>query len=296
VEKVLAIAAVDAVARRRYKVVLDSVNGAGGPAGKQLLAALGCEVVAVNDAPTGLFAHTPEPIEANLRELCDMVTGNRADIGLAQDPDADRLAIVDENGRYIGEEFTLALAARYIFGRQSGGMAAANLSTSRMIDDIAAAAGATVIRTPVGEANVAAAMVENHCVIGGEGNGGVIDLRVGPVRDSLVGMALVLSLMAQTGKMVGQLADEVGGYVMLKDKFRADGEQANRILDDAREAFAEAHLDTSDGCRFDLPDGWIHLRTSNTEPVMRSIIEARGRDAVEAYAKRVDEIRKRVTG
>jgi len=296
VEKVLAIAAVDAVARRRYKVVLDSVNGAGGPAGKQLLAALGCEVVAVNDAPTGLFAHTPEPIEANLRELCDMVTGNRADIGLAQDPDADRLAIVDENGRYIGEEFTLALAARYIFGRQSGGMAAANLSTSRMIDDIAAAAGATVIRTPVGEANVAAAMVENHCVIGGEGNGGVIDLRVGPVRDSLVGMALVLSLMAQTGKMVGQLADEVGGYVMLKDKFRADGEQANRILDDAREAFAEAHLDTSDGCRFDLPDGWIHLRTSNTEPVMRSIIEARGRDAVEAYAKRVDEILKRVTG
>ncbi len=296
IEKTLRIAATEAISEKRYKVVLDSVNGAGGPAGKQLLAALGCEVIAVNDEPTGLFAHTPEPTEANLQGLCEVVKNEKADMGLAQDPDADRLAIVDENGRYIGEEFTLALAAKYVFSKQTGGKAAANLSTSRMIDDIAALAGASVIRTAVGEANVAGAMVENDCVIGGEGNGGIIDLRVGPVRDSLVGMALVLSLMAETGKTVGQLADEVGGYVMLKDKFRADSEQAGRILEAARQAFSEAQLDTTDGCRFDFPDGWIHLRTSNTEPVMRSIIEAKGPEAAETYASRVTEVRESIVG
>ena len=139
---------------------------------------------------------------------------NRADIGFAQDPDADRLAIVDENGKYIGEEYTLALAAKYMFSKRKG-KAAANLSTSRMIDDIADAAGCEVIRTPVGEANVASAMIENKCVIGGEGNGGVIDLRVGPVRDSLVGIALVLQMMAETGKTSATCKPDTG---LLYDK------------------------------------------------------------------------------
>ena len=150
----------------------------------------------------------------------------RADVGFAQDPDADRLAIVDNNGRYIGEEFTLALAAQYMFAKNPGAKAAANLSTSRMIDDIAAAAGGKVIRTPVGEANVAQAMIENQCAIGGEGNGGVIDLRIGPIRDSLVAMAMVLQLMAETGKTIAQLADALGGYAMVKTKYKADAAQA----------------------------------------------------------------------
>src|SRR4030042_47868 len=187
IDKVLIIADEEAIAAKKFKVVLDSVNGAGGRVTKKMLAKLGCEVVAINDEPTGIFAHRPEPTAKNLTGLCKAVKEKEADVGFAQDPDADRLAIVDEAGTYIGEEYTLALAAKYIFSRETG-KAAANLSTSRMIDDIAKEAGGQVIRTAVGEANVAQAMIEHSCVIGGEGNGGVIVFRVGPIRDSLVGI------------------------------------------------------------------------------------------------------------
>ena len=141
-----------------------------------LLSKLGCRITAINNEPTGLFAHKPEPIAENLTGLCQAVKENKADVGFALDPDADRLAIVDENGKYIGEEYTLALAAKYVLMKTKGPVAT-NLSTSRMIDDIAKEAAVKVIRTPVGEANVANAMLENNCIIGGEGNGGVIDLR-----------------------------------------------------------------------------------------------------------------------
>ena len=170
IKKVSAIIDSDSIAAKKFKVVLDSVNGAGGPSGKMLLSQLGCDIVEMNTEPTGIFAHTPEPTKDNLVSLCDKVKEADAQIGFAQDPDADRLAIVDENGVYIGEEYTLALAAKYVFSAQGGGKAAANLSTSRMIDDVAQDAGGQVIRTPVGEANVAEAMIENGCVIGGEGN------------------------------------------------------------------------------------------------------------------------------
>jgi len=293
VEKVLAIIEPRRIADRAYKVVLDSVNGAGAAITKTLLAELGCEVVAINDAPTGLFAHEPEPTAVNLTGLCERVKRERADLGLAQDPDGDRLAVVSEEGIYIGEEYTLALAARYVFSTRTGA-AAANLSTSRMIDDIARRAGGRVVRTPVGEANVASAMLEHGCIIGGEGNGGVIDLRVGPIRDSLVGIALVLQLLAETGKTVSQLVQDIGGYYMHKDKFAADAGQAGRILELATETFAGAALDTTDGCRFDFADGWVHLRTSNTEPVMRVIVEARDKAAAHRYLDAISEIRRAV--
>jgi phosphomannomutase len=290
VDKVLAIVNPEQIARRGYKVVLDSINGVGARVTKKLLARLGCTVVAVNDEPTGLFAHEPEPTAANLTSLCNRVEWEHADLGFAQDPDADRLAIVDEKGTYIGEEYTLALAAKHVFST-NGGVAAANLSTSRMIDDVARSAGARVIRTPVGEANVANAMLDHRCVIGGEGNGGVIDLRVGPVRDSLVGIALTLQLMAQTGTSVSELVRQIGGYSMYKDKFTANAEQAGRIMEMAAERFPDAMLDTSDGLRLDFPDGWIHLRTSNTEPVMRMIVEARDEPTARRYTEAVSEIR-----
>jgi len=290
IEKVLAIVDAQQIARKRYNIVLDSVNGAGAGITKKLLGELGCTVVAFNDEPTGLFAHEPEPTAANLSELCERVKSEGADVGFAQDPDADRLAIVDEQGTYIGEEYTLAFAARHAFAARSG-TAAANLSTSRMIDDVAERAGGRVVRTPVGEANVAQAMLENECIIGGEGNGGVIDLRVGPIRDSLVGVALVLQLMAETDKSAGQLRREIGSYYMQKDKFAADAAQAEQIMELARDRFAQAKLNTADGCRFDFEDGWIHLRTSNTEPVMRVIIEAGDEPAARRYIDSVMEIR-----
>jgi len=293
--KILTIVDKEPIAAKSFKVVLDSVNGAGGRITKKLLAEFGCEVLAINDEPTGLFEHEPEPTAENLAGLCDVVKSHGADIGLAQDPDADRLAIVDENGVYIGEEYTLALAAMNIF-RKGPGKAAANLSSSRMIDDVADKAGGQVIRTAVGEANVAKAMFRDECVIGGEGNGGVIDLRVGPVRNSLVGIALVLQLMAETGKTVSELVTEIGGYSMRKEKFAADQNHAGQILDAAKTAFAGAKLNTTDGCRFDFNDGWLHLRTSNTEPVMRAIVEARDERAVAKYLGVVEKIRREVLG
>ena len=295
IDKVLTIADEEAIAAKKYKVVLDSVNGAGGRVTKKMLAKLGCEVVAINDEPTGIFAHRPEPIAKNLTGLCKVVKEEGADIGFAQDPDADRLAIVDESGTYLGEEYTLALAAKYIFSRETG-KAATNLSTSRMLDDIALEADSHVIRTAVGEANVAAAMLEHNCIIGGEGNGGVIDLRVGPIRDSLVGIALVLQLMTETGKTVGKLAGEIPGYYMFKKKFAAEQTQARQILDLAKETFAGAELNTTDGCRFDFEDGWLHLRTSNTEPVMRVIVEAKNQEIARKYIDAVSDIRKKVSG
>jgi len=308
IARVLAIVDKEVISARKFTVVLDSVNGAGGRVTKKLLAELGCEIYAVNDEPTGLFAHAPEPTAENLTGLCEVVKSKGAEIGFGQDPDADRLAIVDEAGTYIGEEYTLALAAKYIFSKWHGHLgrvftgwkpvpqAATNLSTSRMLDDVAAKAGGQVVRTAVGEANVAAAMLEHNCIIGGEGNGGVIDLRVSPIRDSLVGIALVLQLMAETGKTISRLVSEIGGYYMSKDKFAADKSQAEQILKSAKKTFTNAKLDTTDGCRFDFDNGWLHLRVSNTEPVMRIIVEAKDRGTAQKYIDAVLNIRKEISG
>jgi len=289
VDKVLSIVDVDTKAKK-YKVVLDPVNGAGGQEAKMLLAKLGCKVLAMNFEPTGLFAHTPEPLAENLTGLCDEVKKQKADIGFALDPDADRLAIVDENGRYIGEEYTLALAAKFVLSNTKGPVAT-NLSTSRMVDDIARKAGVSVFRTAVGEANVANAMIENSCVIGGEGNGGVIDLRVGPIRDSLVGMALVLQLMAQTGKTISTLVKEIPSYFMVKDKFKVETSKVSHLMDEAKKVFADARLNTIDGCRFDFEDGWLHLRPSNTEPVVRLIVEAKDPHIAHNFLQTILKIR-----
>jgi phosphomannomutase len=297
IAKVLRIVDQKAIAKKQFKVVLDSVNGAGGRPGVKLLTALGCKIIPVNIEPTGLFAHPPEPTAENLTSLCDAVKKAHADIGFAQDPDADRLAIVDETGTYIGEEYTLAIAAKLIFSKQTGSAcgersrtAAANLSTSRMIDDIAKAAGGRVIRTPVGEANVASAMIKNNCIIGGEGNGGVIDLRIGPIRDSLVAMAFTLQLLAQTGKTVSQLVGEIHRYCMTKYKFPADKAKVKLILDAVKKLFPDAKIDSSDGFRFDFPDAWIHIRSSNTEPIVRIIAEAKDKAAAAKYIDAVLKI------
>jgi len=290
IDKVLGIIDAELIRKKSFRVVLDSVNGAGGRVGSKLLAALGCRVVAINAEATGDFAHVPEPIAENLTDLCWQVSSAGADIGFAQDPDADRLAIVDEKGTYIGEEYSLALAAKYIFSIKSG-TAATNLSTSRMIDDIAAVAKGRVIRTAVGEANVVEAMIKNGCIIGGEGNGGVIDLRVGPVRDSLVGIALVLQLMAETGKSISTLVGQIPAYYMMKKKFAVDKTQVPQIIASAKGLFAKARVDMTDGCRFDFANGWVHLRASNTEPVMRVIAETQSPQTTEKYINAVLDIR-----
>jgi len=276
------------ISSKRFKVVLDSVNGAGCVATATLLNKLGCQLVHLNGVPNGKFPHEPEPTAANLTGLCEEVRRQKASVGFAQDPDADRLAVVDEKGNYIGEEYSLALAARLMMSKKKGAVAVTNLSSSRMLDDIAGKFEGRVIRTPVGEANVIAAMLGNAAVIGGEGNGGVIDPRIVPGRDSLVGIAYVLQLMAATGKTVSQLVAELPRYEIVKTKFPCRREDAERAVAAVKEKFSSETVDLQDGIRIDWPDAWVHARPSNTEPIMRIIAEAPDRGSAE---KRIEAVR-----
>jgi phosphomannomutase len=273
VQAVLAAVEVDLTPLRGMPVVLDSVNGAGGIHTPILLEELGLRVTHMNREPTGIFAHPPEPLAENLAELCQTVKKQRAAIGLAQDPDGDRLALVDENGVYIGEEYTLALSAWSVLSRRQGPVAA-NLSTSRLVDDVAARFGAKVYRTPVGESHVARQMLASGCVVGGEGNGGVIDPRISLVRDSLSGISLVLQLIAQTGRTVSGLVGELPRYFWHKQKITCPRQRVAEAVERVVRRFAEREPNTADGVRVDFPDGWVHLRASNTEPVVRVIAEA----------------------
>jgi phosphomannomutase len=290
------------ISSKRFKVVLDSVNGAGCVVTSTLLSKLGAQIIHLNNTPNGQFAHEPEPTEKNLTALADEVKRQRAACGFAQDPDADRLAIIDENGAYIGEEYSLALCAKYVLSKRPG-VAVANLSTSRMIDDIAAAHNSKVVRTPVGEANVVQAMLAHDAVIGGEGNGGVIDPRIVPGRDSLVGIAYVLQLMASTGKTISQLVAEIPRYEIVKTKFECRREDANRAVEAIKKEFARERIDVQDGIRIDWDKApgdqspgpaWVHARPSNTEPIMRIIAEAPDRATAEKYIRQVQAVVKQV--
>jgi phosphomannomutase len=289
VDAVCATADVTGVVARRFKVALDSINGAGSIEAPILLGRLGCEVAQINTEPTGAFAHAPEPIEENLTDLCAAVRKHRANVGFALDPDADRLAVVDETGRFLGEEYTLALATAFTLARRKGKVAT-NLVTSRMVDDIAAAAGCSVVRAPTGEANVVQALLAEGCILGGEGNGGVIDPRVGKVRDSLVGMAMVLQLMARLGKPLSEIVAGLPSYVMIKAKLPCPSEAVGEILRQARAALSSrgaTKFNDADGLRADLEEGWICVRASNTEPILRIIAEAKERPSAESLIGRV---------
>ena len=294
VERVLDRVEAGAVRAQRFRVAVDAAEGAGESAGTELLERLGCQVIPIE------VARDSEPTAENLAALREETRLHRCAVGFAQDVDADRLIVVSETGEFIGEEYTLALVVKHLLEKTRGQprVVVKNSATSRMVDDLAQAAGAEVVEVRVGEVNLSKAIIEAEAqgkvAFGGEGNGGVIDLRVSPVRDSLVGIALVLQLMAETGKSIGELVQEIGHYSMHKDKFAADPEQARRIMELAVERFPQATLNTSDGCRLDFPDGWIHLRTSNTEPVMRVIVEAKDESTARRYIEAVSDIRKSV--
>jgi len=295
VRRVLETVDVLGISTKRFKIVLDSVNGAGCVPTFTMLSKLGCQVVHINGEPTGQFAHEPEPTENNLTQLCDEVKRHRAVCGFAQDPDADRLAIVDEHGTYIGEEYSLALCAKWALSKRKG-VAVTNLSTSRMIDDIAHECGARVVRTPTGEANVIDAMLRESATIGGEGNGGVIDPRIVPGRDSLTGMAYILQLMAATGKTISQLVAEIPRYEIVKTKFECRRDDADRAVTALKEAFQNEKIDVQDGIRidFEAERAWVNARPSNTEPIMRIIAEAPDRPTAEKLIANVKAVVDRV--
>jgi phosphomannomutase len=270
---VLDVVSVAAVAGQRFRVFLDANAGAGGPLGTRLLADLGCDTIQYGCEPTGLFAHEPEPIPAHLGDVAPWVQQHECQVGFVLDPDSDRLALIDETGTCVSEECTLALAVKYRL-RQQPGAVVINMSTSRMSEDIAAAAGCPCYRSAVGEANVVTLMRGTGAVIGGEGNGGVIDPRIGWVRDPFVGMAFILSLMAEERKPFSQLVAELPKYAMFKTKFTVPRDRLASAFTALEARFEGARINRDDGLRLDGPDWWLHVRGSNTEPVVRVIAEA----------------------
>src|SRR5467141_2278897 len=294
---VLALRGVDvrAIRRRRFRVALDTVRGAGGALMPELLERLGCRVTAINLETDGLFPRPPEPVPENLKALGALVRRKKADFGIAVDPDVDRLAIVDEKGRAIGEDYTLAFAIRAVrpSGRQT---VVCNLSTSLVVEDAAKEFGATVVRAPVGEAHVARRIIALKAVIGGEGNGGVIYPALHVGRDAPVAGALVLGLLAREQVTVSELVARAPRYTIVKAKVERGSGNLERMGDvyaALRARFPEAGADTQDGLRLAWPDRWLHVRPSGTEPIIRFIAEAPTRADAE---KLIDEGRRLCAG
>ena len=264
---------VEGIRRRKFKVALDCCHGAGGAIMPALLEEFGCEVSAIGLETDGRFPRPPEPVAANLGDLGKLVRRNHAVIGFATDPDVDRLALVDETGTAIGEDWTLALATRVVLMRKRGPVVT-NLSTSRILDDVAGRGGSKVVRSPVGEINVALAMQANKAVVGGEGNGGVIlpDLHLG--RDAPVGVALLLQLLHETRRSLSAIVQEYPRYAIVKDKLDRPAKPLDAVYDALTKAFSDASKDTQDGLRLAWSDRWVHVRPSGTEPIVRVIAEA----------------------
>ncbi len=278
-DAVLALRGVDvrAIRRRRFRVALDTVRGAGGAVMPELLERLGCRVAAINLETDGLFPRPPEPVPENLKALGALVRRKKADIGIAVDPDVDRLAIVDEKGRPIGEDYTLAFAIRAVLGRSdsrtAGRSVVCNLSTSLVVEDAAREYGARVVRAPVGEAYVARKIIELKAVIGGEGNGGVMYPALHIGRDAPVGLALVLSLLARERVEVSEIVARAPRYTIVKAKVER-GARLEAVYESLRKRFPDGQVDTQDGLRLSWPDRWLHVRPSGTEPIIRLIAEA----------------------
>jgi phosphomannomutase len=263
--------------QKKLRVVLDSCNGAGSIVGPKLIEALGAEVIPLNITPDGSFPRPAEPLPENLGELCRTVKEHHADVGFAQDMDADRLAIVSDQGEPIGEDYTLVLATLYVLGREKGPVVV-NLSTTSAVADVANKFGCPVFLTKIGEVNVTDAMQQHNAVIGGEGNGGVIYPRINFARDSLVGMGLVLHLLAESQKSVSELLETIPRYTVVKEKMACPSHRIPAVLKKVREEFAKFPLDTRDGVKVMQPDGWLLVRGSNTEPIIRVVAEAKTED------------------
>ena len=271
--RVFKLVDVAAIRAKKFKVVLDCNHGSGSLLGPQLLRELGCEVIVMGGVADGHFEHPAEPLKDNLTTLMAAVKSHGADVGFAQDPDADRLAIVDNTGRYIGEELTLGLAADHVLSRRKGPVVV-NGSTSRVTADLAAKYGCPFHRSHVGEANVVAKMLEVNALIGGEGNGGVIEPQVGYVRDSFVGMAYVLDGLVVRRTSLADWVDTLPKYTIVKDKLHCPRERVDRACAALRVAYSNATATEGDGLRLDWPDRWVQVRASNTEPIIRVISEA----------------------
>ncbi len=293
IEQVLALDLVDrdAIAKAGFTVAVDAVNSVGGAVIPQLLKALGVKnVIELNCEPTGHFAHTPEPIPENLTQIADLMKEGRADVGFVVDPDVDRLAIVMENGEMFVEEYTLVAVADYVL-RHTPGSTVSNLSSSRALRDVTEARGCRYNAAAVGEVNVVTEMKRVGAVIGGEGNGGVIYPAAHYGRDALVGVALFLTLMAKEGKKVSELKAGYPSYAIAKNKIELTPEiNVDAILSEMKKIYADEKITDIDGVKIDFPQSWVHLRKSNTEPIIRIYSEAHTMEEAEALANDIKKV------
>ncbi|MDI3503076.1 MAG: phosphomannomutase [Candidatus Cloacimonadota bacterium] len=275
IDKILAIPYLDIqkIKDMKLKVVLDSVNGAGAHISETLLKTLGCEVISINSEPTGIFAHPAEPLNQNLSQLEQAVQEHKADLGFATDPDVDRLSIVSDQGNCIGEELSVALSEIFVLPKNPGDVVV-NLSTSMLSDYLAKRYGVKVHRTKVGEINVGKKMQAISSPIGGEGNGGIICPEVHYTRDAPAGMALILGLLAETGKSISELVNELPKYYFVKDKISLKPEEMEAAMLKAKDILSGYEIDTQDGIKGSKNDHWIHIRKSGTEPIIRVYVES----------------------
>lgn len=278
----------DLIKKQNFKVAVDAVNGAGSKALPALLKALGATIYPLNCEPNGIFPHNPEPLPENLTEICDFMKSSDCDLGVVTDPDADRLALVDENGRLFGEEYTQVAAFDFMLDNKAGDTAT-NLSSSRAADDITEKYGHTCHRASVGEINVVKAMQANNAVISGEGNGGVINPDLHAGRDALVGTAMILQLLAQRGLSASAYRDSLPQYEMVKQKIQlADlGLDADDLLKKVADEFSDERINTLDGVKIDFDEGWVHFRKSNTEPIVRVYSEGKNEAEARSLADKV---------
>lgn len=282
------------VRKKRFKVVVDCVNASGGTVVPRLLKAFGCRVIEMNCDVSGVFAHTPEPLPENLTALCRRVRRERAHLGIAVDPDGDRLVLIDEEGKPFGEEYTIVQAVKFVLTKEAGkskkkpSPVVVNLSTTRAVEDVAGPFGVRVIRTPVGEINVAAKMKEAGAIIGGEGSGGVILSTVHLGRDALVGIGLTLQHLAEFGGPLSELRKSLPGYVMTKHRIESDSRDVRSLLARLAQRYAgKGIVNTDDGIRIDFDRSWVHLRPSNTEPIIRVISEGPDETSARSLAEEI---------
>ncbi len=289
IDEVLNLSLVDAdtIRQAKFKVVVDGVNSTGGIAIPKLLKELGVEVVELYCDPTGHFPHNPEPLKEHLTDICDLVVQEKADFGIVVDPDVDRLAFISNDGEMFGEEYTLVACADYVLGKTKGSTVS-NLSSSRALRDITEKHGGTYEAAAVGEVNVVTKMKATNAIIGGEGNGGIIYPESHYGRDSLVGTALFLMLMAEKGGTVAELRASYPSYFMSKKKIQlTPGLDVDGILKTMAENYADEDISTIDGVKIDFAENWVHLRKSNTEPIIRIYTEAKSQSEADQLADRI---------
>lgn len=298
VDEVLELPLVDAevIKKAGFKIVVDGVNSSGGIAIPKLLQELGVEVIKLYCNPTGHFPHNPEPLKEHLGDICKKVVEEQADFGIVVDPDVDRLAFISNDGEMFGEEYTLVACADYVLGKTKGNTVS-NLSSSRALRDITEKHGGTYEAAAVGEVNVVAKMKANNAIIGGEGNGGIIYPESHYGRDALVGTALFLMLMAERGGTVAELRASYPSYFMSKKKIELTPElDVDALLDAMHTKYKDEQVSTIDGVKIDFAENWVHLRKSNTEPIIRIYTEAKSQEAADNLADRIIGEIKEVAG